>query len=292
MNDDYSACMEYENQHATSRLESIDSIYSALVENVVKAPKNRSSIVYKQSALEKTLQRAYQKILTKTSPNQVDKDCSYGSFIEFYSPGSSTYKLAPLNYRVNNPEDESFTTVCWESFRLFAQKHEDSHRNKRGANECIPVTKIGKVVQTIMYTVTPQHINFVADYFGLLDDRNTTLSWGDFRQFMHQIVETMPSPKIQSLASPSGANPKSKSNQMSRSQDTSDNMNETVRSRGHEMQADLTCAKGIIYLSSLSNQPGLNASRNFAKEEMLGMYRREEQFRREIEEKARAGEIV
>ena len=291
MNDDFPSSLSYEIvTNILRRPVSSGVIYPVLVNDVIKDRKNRPKSLYKQSSLEKTLQKVCRNLTTRVDPYQTETDCSYGTFIEFYAPGSSTYDSAPLRYRVNNPEDESFTTVCWESFQFFARKYDEIARIWDGSHEKIPIIKIGKAVQRIVYTVTPQHINFVADYFGLLDDRSTTLSWGDFLQFVHQIVKTMPPPNIVLPASLDSTAPKSQGNLMLTTRDVSDKMYESVGSEEDGVAPDFICAKGTIFLSSLSNQPGLSASQNFAKEEILGIYRREEQFRREIKAKIRVGE--
>ena len=80
---------------------------------------------------------------------------------------------------------------------------------------------------------------------------------------------------------------KSDSNQMLKTWDISDKIYESVGPEEQGVGPDFMCAKGTIFLSSLSNQPGLNASQNFAK--MLRIYRREERFRREIKAKIRIG---
>ena len=290
MNDDFSSSLSYvATANVLRRPVSSSVIPPVLVNEVIKDRKTRQKSLYKQSSLEKTLQKVCRNLTTRVDPYQIETDCLYGTFIEFYAPGSSTYDSAPLRYRVNNPEDESFTTVCWESFQYFARKYDEIARMRTGSHDKISVTKLGKAVQKIVYTVTPQHINFVADYFGLLADRDTTLSWGDFMQFIHQIVKTMPPPKIILSASLDSTTLKSDSNQMLKTRDISDKIYESVGPEDQGMAPDFSCAKGTIFLSSLSNQPGLNASQNFAKEEMLGIYRREEQFRREIKAKIRIG---
>ena len=243
---------------------------------------SRSQTVRKQSTLEKTLLRFYQKKLNKENENQEAVDCSSGSFIEFYVPGASTYSLAPLQYSVNDPNDESFANICLESFLLFAQKHNETAVNLTEFDR-IPVTKLGKAIQKIMYTITPKHINEVADYYSLLDDKNATLSWNDFKQFVNQILDTLPAPQTMRSASANdiSTEPRHKISTVS------DKMGGTGCSSSVKIKSKKE--EGTVHLSSLSNLPGLNASKNFAKEEMIDIYRREEHFRRQIKVKDRTG---
>ena len=60
-----------------------------------------------------------------------------------------------------------------------------------------------------------------------------------------------------------------------------DSVSHTVDNRGKSLcMASMYVDSKRIHLASLSVLPGLNASKNFEKEEMVNIYRREEQFRR------------
>ena len=62
---------------------------------------------------------------------------------------------------------------------------------------------------------------------------------------------------------------KSDSNQILKTRDISDKIYEWVGPEEQGVGPDFSCAKGTIFLSSLSNQPGQNASQNFAKEKAI-----------------------
>ena len=247
---------------------------------------SRSDVMYKQSSLEKTLLRFYQKKFDEENLLQQAMDCSSGTFIEFFQPGATTYNTAPLRYTVNNPYDESFATVCWESFQSFAVKP-DNDESIGDDLACIPIIKLGKAMQKIMYTITPAHVNSVADYFGLLEDKSVTLSWNDFKQFINQMLETLPIPPLAPSVRLSDKNADTNIRSVSSDQIYQSNDTKEVR-YGENVKGTGT---GTVYISSLSNLPGLNASKNFAKEEMLGIFRREELFRRQMKAENRAGEI-
>ena len=216
---------------------------------------------------------------------QSSVDCRTDSYIEFYAPGVTTYTSASAQYSVCNPTDESFAISCWESFQIFAQKHKSS--DSRNENNCFSITKVGKAIQKVMYTVTPEHINTVAEYFGLLDDKSVTLTWSDFKQFVNQVLETMPSPmKAQSAHGAVRSKSQLKStvhNNKLYDEFPQDRIVENSSRRKSLPTAD----SSMIYLSSLGVLPGLNASKNFAKEEMIDIYRREEHFRRLKKSKGR-----
>lgn len=60
-----------------------------------------------------------------------------------------------------------------------------------------------------------------------------------------------------------------------------DSISHIVDNRGKSLStASMHIESNKIYLASLSSIPGLNAMRNYEKEEMVNIYRREEQFRR------------
>ena len=60
-----------------------------------------------------------------------------------------------------------------------------------------------------------------------------------------------------------------------------DSVSHTVDNRGKSLSiASMYVDSNKIHLASMSVLPGLNASKNFEKEEMVNIYRREEQFKR------------
>ena len=229
--------------------------------------------------------RSWQKRFIAEDGNQSSTDCRTDSYIEFYPAGATTYTSASLNYSVCNPHEESFAFSCWESFQMFAKKHKSS--DTRNEDNCFSVAKVGKAIQRIIYTVTPEHINSIAEYFGLLDDRSVTLTWSDFKQFVNQVLETMP-PLSQTSSTHSTVRSRSRLHstvsESSRYQESPEDGNVESPNRRKSLP---TANSSMIYLSSIGVLPGLNASKNFAKEEMVDIYRREEHFRRLKKSKSR-----
>ena len=222
--------------------------------------------------------RSWQKRFIAEDGDQSSADCRTHSYIEFYAAGATTYTSASLNYSVRNPDDESFAISCWESFQVFAKKHKSL--DSRNEDNCFSVTKLGKAIQKIMYTVTPEHINAVAEYFGLLDDRNVTLTWSDFKQFVNQVLETMPSPS-ETHSSHGTVRSRSRLHSAASKNAIYHEFPDDGSVKSPNRRKSLpTANSSMIYLSSLGVLPGLNASKNFAKEEMVDIYRREEHFRR------------
>lgn len=247
----------------------------------IKPKQYGSMIPPQESSLQKTLQSFYRK---KYLGSETSSDISSSSYIEFFVPGASTFSSAPA---ASESCDGSFASACWDSFQFFAMKHREIHRHL--LEDCIPVTKVGKAMQKIMFTIAPSHVNNVAEYFGLLDDRNITLSWNDFKQFVNQILETMPiNTTLTSLPDETNAKQKCSSAQLSRN---------TSRRNSNEIPATASSSpprdKNVIYLSSMSVLHGQNASKNFAKEEMIDIFRREEHFKRlRSAEEAEQGKIL
>lgn len=234
----------------------------------IKPKQYGSMIPPQESSLQKTLQRFYRK---KFMGSEISSDNSSSSYIEFFVPGASTFSLAPA---ASESYDGSFASACWDSFQFFAMKHREVHRHV--LEDCMPVTKLGKAMQKIIFTIAPDHVNSVAEYFGLLDDRNITLSWNDFKQFVNQILETMPlNTTLTSSHDETNAKHKCSSRQISQN---------ASRRSSAEIPAPSSSSSPkdnkVIYLSSMSVLHGQNASKNFAKEEMIGIFRREEHFKR------------
>jgi hypothetical protein len=245
----------------------------------IKPKQYGSMLPPQESSLQKTLQRFYRK---KFMGSEISSDNSSGSYIEFFVPGTSTVTLAPANESC----DGSFASTCWDSFQFFAMKHREAHRHL--LEDCIPVTKLGKAMQKIIFTIAPNHVNSVAEYYGLLDDRNITLSWDDFKQFVNQILETMPlNTTLTSSLDETNVKQKCCSTQISQN---------ASRRSSTEIPSPPSISpprdNKVIYLSSMSILHGQNASKNFAKEEMIDIFRREEHFKRlRSAEEAETGEI-
>jgi hypothetical protein len=246
----------------------------------IKPKQYGSMIPPQESSLQKTLQRFYRK---KFMGSEISSDNSSCSYIEFFVPGASTFSVAPA---ANENCDGSFASTCWDSFQFFVMKHREE--NPHLSDDCIPVTKLGKAMQKIIFTIAPDHVNSVAEYFGLLDDRNVTLSWDDFKQFVNQILETMPL-NTTLISSPDETNAKQKCSSTQISQHAS-------RRSSTEIPALASSSppkdNKVIYLSSMNILHGQNASKNFAKEEMIDIFRREEHFKRlRSAEEAETGEM-
>lgn len=234
----------------------------------IKPKQYGSMIPREESSLQKTLQRFNR---AKFMGSEASSDNPSSSYIEFFVPGASTVSLAATT---NEGSDGSFASVCWDSFEYFAMKHREMNRHL--LEDCIPVTKLGKAMQKIIYTITPNHVNSVAEYFGLLDDRNVTLSWEDFKQFINQILETMPLSTTQT-SSPDDTNARQKCSSTQISPIAS-RRSSTVMPVSINVSPEKDSK--MVYLSSMSVLHGQNASKNFAKEEMIDIFRREEHFKR------------
>ena len=263
--------------------------------------------------LEKTLLKVYKRTLTK------EASCSEGSLssgIEFYKSGP------PLSgaMHASISSVDSADSLFWSAFQMFAQRMDNDYiacgtsPSKGGSSRHleedpqaaagIPVSKLGKAMQRIVYWITSDHVIAVANSFGLLDEPHNTSSrcigWPEFIIFATRVVETLPIP-------PAGKfiRSKEKKNNQRSTSTTSPNHGlygsisssapdlQSIRtdrraelplsSSMHQLPMGKVLQKGTIHLTSLSDLPGLNAHKNYAKEEIVDIYRREERFKRKQE---------
>ena len=272
--------------------------------------------------LEKTLLKMYRRTISKGA--SVSEE-SLANGIEFYRSGPPLAGTMSTSLSV-----DSSASLMWSAFQLFAQRLDGadratpmtsplgrSHSHGDGAGDPlqgvsveedlaaagIPVSKLGKAMQRIVYWVTREHVVEVAHSFGLLDDEGSTamryIGWPEFTVFASRVLETMPplpngagrDDKFRQHGTKSapallGGSPQHQHQQQGQRRYTqhvalSGAMPSQHVPLGKHLQ------KGTIHLSSLSALPGLNAHRNYAKEEIVDIFRREERYKRK-QEKARA----
>ena len=260
--------------------------------------------------LEKTLLKMYRRTISKEA-SVTEDSLTHG--IEFYRSGP------PLAGSMSmSSTSDSSASLIWSAFQMFAQRldntdrgspltsphggrgHDDSDGQQAHGDEHaagIPVSKLGKAMQRIVYWVTREHVVEVAHSFGLLDDQGSTSSryigWPEFNVFSSRVLETMP-------PLPTGAGRDDKLRQQGRKSAPALLPGPQGQQRRYTQHVALTGAmpsqhlplgkqlqKGTIHLSSMSALPGLNAHRNYAKEEIVDIYRREERYKRR-QEKAQA----
>jgi hypothetical protein len=257
-------------------------------------------VLLKQSSIEKTVLRYH-----KTTPHKLSNETkpilpepSSDTFIEFYVSSAPTSSNIRVLHDERDLEVDPFVEKCFESFQYFADKNAESVSQ----SETISITQLGKAIQRIIYTITPSHINGVADYFGLLDDPNTMLSWDDFKQFLRQVLKTQPG--VDEVDENRFHD--QKKDDQKKDSEHSKAFHSEVRKlmKSNSSQSELSSEYGgnsgsnlepvangnTVYLSSLSGGPGLNASKNFAKDEMVDIYRREEIFKRKLRMKDEKGD--
>jgi hypothetical protein len=263
--------------------------------------------------LEKTLLKVYKRTLAVQKDSSLTEE-SVSSGIEFYKGGP------PLSGAMQTSlASDSADALFWSAFQMFAQRVDDDYdtngrllkeslrqesTDEQGAG--IPISKLGKAMQRIVYWVTPEHVVAVANSFGLLDGpdpaANRCIGWPEFITFANRVMETLPlHPVVRSHPGPGGkakATNRSKSLSMGGSLATSSSTinlhsaNDQLPLSGsmqqHQVPIGKSLQKGTIHLSSLNDLPGLSAHRNYAKEELLDIYKREERFKRKQENEAAA----
>jgi hypothetical protein len=254
-------------------------------------------VLLKQSSIEKTVMRYHKtaphKLSNETKP--ISPESSSDTFIEFYVSSAPTSSHIRVLHDERDLDVDSFVEKCFESFQCFASKNEES--NSHGRSETISITQLGKAIQRIIYTITPSHINGVADYFGLLDDPNAMLSWDDFKQFLRQVLKTQPGVDE---VDENRIHDQNKDDEHSKAFHSEVRKLMKSKSSKSELSSEYSGNSGpnlepvvngnTVYLSSLSGGPGLNASKNFAKDEMVDIYRREEIFKRKLRMKDKKGD--
>lgn len=249
-------------------------------------------VLQKQTSIEKTVSRYHKttpkKIFNETKP--ILPESSSNTFIDFYSSSAPSSSHVRVLYDERDLDVDPFVEKCFESFQYFAGKSDESDSDDR--LEMISVTQLGKAIQRIIYTITPNHINGVADYFGLLDDPNIMLSWDDFKQFFRQVLKTQPGVDE---VDENRFHDQQKNDERRKSFNSE--ITKLMKSKSSDSD-DKSSARTLepmgvgdtVYLTSLSGGPGLNASKNFAKDEMVDIYRREEIFKRKLKEKDKKGD--
>ena len=262
--------------------------------------------------LEKTLLKVYKRTVTKEASCSEE---SLNSGIEFYKSGP------PLSgaMHASITSTDSADSLFWSAFQMFAQRmdsdyiacgtsplkggsssrHFDDDQQAAG----IPVSKLGKAMQRIVYWISADHVVAVANSFGLLDEPNAAsrcIGWPEFIIFATRAVETLPIPPAGKLTRPrekknsqrSSSTPPaihglygslSSSAPDLQSIRTDERAELPLSSSMHQLPMGKVLQKGTIHLTSLSDLPGLNAHKNYAKEEIVDIYRREERFKRKQE---------
>lgn len=275
--------------------------------------------------LEKTLLKVYKRTLTKGSKEASLAEESVSSGIEFYKCGP------PLSGAMQTSlTADSADSLFWSAFQMFAQRIDDDYdmggrllkeslrqasTDEQGAG--IPISKLGKAMQRIVYWVTSDHVIAVANSFGLLDGPEAAqfrcIGWPEFVTFANRVMDTLPlHPVVRSqgtgkpknnnsstrskgpplngsiAASSSSVDLRSATQSHSHTHTHSDQLPLSSSMRQHQVPIGKSLQKGTIHLSSLNDLHGLNAHRNYAKDELLEIYKREDRFKRKQENEAAA----